>query len=99
LVHPITEDSPLYGFTADDFANTNGEVLVYIKAFDDMFSNTVAARSSYTFKEIVFGAKFVPMYKRSSSGEKTILYLDKLNTYTDAAVNVAANADSKVAGQ
>jgi hypothetical protein len=84
LVHPITEDSPLYKFTEADFKNTNGEILVFIKTFDDMFSNTVAARSSYTFEEVVYGAKFEPMYTRSDDNSRTILNLDKLNVFNNA---------------
>lgn len=32
IVHPITEISPLYNFTKEDFENTTGEILVYLKA-------------------------------------------------------------------
>lgn len=81
LVHPITEDSPLYKFTEADFKNTNGEILVFLKTFDDMFSNTVAARTSYTFGEVIYGAKFEPMYTRSTDNSRTILDLDKLNEF------------------
>jgi hypothetical protein len=81
LVHPITENSPLYNFTEEDFKKTQGEILVFITTFDDMFSNTVAARTSYTFEEIVYGAKFELMYNRSIDGAKTILHLDKLNQF------------------
>jgi inward rectifier potassium channel len=31
LVHHITEESPLFKFTKDDFANTQGEILVFVK--------------------------------------------------------------------
>ncbi|MFT7165206.1 MAG: hypothetical protein ACI9CZ_001797 [Flavobacterium sp.] len=81
LVHPITEDSPLFQFTKDDFANNNGEIVVFVKTFDDMFSNTVAIRTSYTFDEVIYGAKFEPMYTRSVDNSKTVLNLDKLNSY------------------
>lgn len=81
LVHPITENSPLYNFTKSDFNSIHGEILVFIKTFDDMFSNTVAIRTSYTFEEVIYGAKFEPMYKRSTDSTKTILYLDKLNAF------------------
>jgi hypothetical protein len=81
LVHPITENSPLYNFTKADFENTHGEILVYIKTFDDLFSNTVAIRTSYTFDEVVYGAKFEPMYARSTDSSKTILNLDKLDAF------------------
>ena len=86
LVHPITEDSPLFGYSKDDFSNTNGEIVVYIKTFDDMFSNTVAIRTSYTFAEIIYGAKFEPMYGRSDDNSKTILNLDKLNVFNSVTL-------------
>lgn len=80
IVHPITEDSPLYGFTEADFKKNNGEVIVYVKAFDEMFSNTVAISSSYMFSEIVYGAKFSQMFDDEDDAI-TVLDLSKLNTY------------------
>ena len=89
IVHPITDASPLYNFTQEDFASTKGEILVFLKAFDDMFSNTVVARTSYIFSEVVFGAKFKPMYKSSEDKTKTILHLDKLNAFDPADISNA----------
>lgn len=79
IVHPITDTSPFYNFTAEDFKNARGEILVFVKAFDDMFSNTVVTRTSYTLNELVLGAKFNPMYNRTEN--KTILHLEKLNSF------------------
>jgi inward rectifier potassium channel len=87
IVHPITEKSPLYNFTQNDFENIKGEILVFIKAFDDMFSNIVVARTSYLFTELHYGAKFEPMYERASTGDKTIIYLNKLNSFKPAPLN------------
>jgi inward rectifier potassium channel len=81
LVHPITESSPLYNLTQEDFENIDGEVLVFLKVFDDMFSTTVVKRSSYSFNEIVFGAKFLPMFSRNDNQNKTVLHIDKLNLF------------------
>lgn len=89
IVHPITENSPLYRFNISDFANTNGEILVFFKAFDDMFSNTVVARSSYTFREVVVGARFIPMYHRDEENNRTVLDLAKLNNFVEADVSYA----------
>jgi Inward rectifier potassium channel C-terminal domain len=95
VVHPINEDSPLYNFSKEDFAATIGEVIVFIKAFDDMFSNTVVARTSYSFKEVIYGVKFVPMYHRSGDGGVTILDLEKLNTMIDAPIASATITSTK----
>ena len=82
IVHPITKTSPFYNFTEEDFKKAKGEILVFVKAFDDMFSNTVVSRTSYTLNEIVIGAKFNSMYQKSESENKTLLHLDKLNSYS-----------------
>jgi inward rectifier potassium channel len=79
VVHPITEYSPLYNCKAEDFKAIEGELMVYVKVFDDMFSTTVAKRTSYSFDEIVYGAKFVTMFSRSTDENKTILHIDKLD--------------------
>jgi inward rectifier potassium channel len=60
--------------------------MVYIKAFDDMFSATVVKRTSYIFKEVVYGAKFLPMFSRSEDNTRTILHIDKLNAFEEVTV-------------
>lgn len=103
LVHALNEDSPMYGFTNEDFRDNDIELIVNIKAFDDHFSNTVQQRTSYTYEELVYGAKFSPMYRRSETGGDTILELDKINAWQKvplpgdiesyaAAATVSANA-------
>lgn len=82
LVHPIDEESPLFNLNQSDYKNTIGEILVYIKTFDDMYSSTVAKRTSYTFDEVVYGAKFSPMYSKNESNTKTVLHLESLNSFT-----------------
>jgi len=91
LVHPINENSPFYKFSLEDFANTKGEILVFIKAFDDMFSNTVVARTSYVMEEIVLGAKFVPMYYKSEHENKTIIDLENLNDFEKTDISKLVN--------
>ncbi len=81
MVHHITEESPLYVYSKEELINTWMEVLVYVKAFDDHFSNTVQQRTSYTRHQLVYGAKFLPMFERSQDGDYTVLELDKLNLH------------------
>jgi inward rectifier potassium channel len=81
IVHPINEESPLYNFTEKDYKNIQGEFLVFFKTFEDMYSSTVVKRTSYLFSEVVYGAKFLPMYTRNSNNDKTVLHLDKLNSF------------------
>ncbi|WBV51112.1 ion channel [Chryseobacterium gambrini] len=81
IVHEIDEESPFYGFSEDDFKNTGIEIIVHIRAFDEVFSNTVVQRTSYVTKEIVYGAKFIPMYYPDKDNLSTVLNLDKISDY------------------
>lgn len=88
IVHKIDENSPFAGFTADDFKNTNIEIIVHIRAFDEVFSNTVVQRASYVSREIIYGAKFLPMYYPDEEKDSTVLDLDKINEYQKAELPV-----------
>jgi len=95
IVNPIDDKSPFYGFSKEDFENTDMEIMVYVKAFDSVFSNSVIRRTSYVSSEIVWGAKFKMMYHPSEDKNKTILDVSKLNDYENmhlpepGTVNVA----------
>jgi inward rectifier potassium channel len=59
------------------------EVYVLIRGFDDVYSNHVLQRTSYTYDEIRFSRKFIPMYRESDDGKTTILELHKLNAFVE----------------
>lgn len=86
LVHFIDEESPLYQMGAADIQQTNLEILVFVKGFDDHFSNIVQQRTSYTAGDIVYGAKFRPMFRKSDDGSGTLLELDKINWHEAVAL-------------
>lgn len=79
VVHPIDEQSPLYGMQPDDYAAADVEIFVLINAFDDVYSATVQQRTSYVYEELQHGVKFVPMYHESNDGSTTILEMDLLD--------------------
>jgi inward rectifier potassium channel len=81
IVHPINDKSPLHNFNYTDLVNAKIEALVFVKAFDEVFSNTVMQRFSYIAPEVVWGAKFRMMYHADEKKGATILDLDKLNDY------------------
>jgi inward rectifier potassium channel len=83
VVHPIDEKSPLKGFTFEDMQVSDVELYVLIRGFDDVYSNVVQQRTSYTYHEIKFNRKFIPMYRESNDGNTTILELHKLNEYVE----------------
>lgn len=68
IVHPITEESPLFGLSAQEVALKEAEFIVMIKAFDESFSQTVYSRSSYKAQELKWGEKFTYLTKRLGNG-------------------------------
>jgi inward rectifier potassium channel len=72
VVHPITETSPLYGITAEQFNKADSEILILLTGVDETFSQSVHARSSYKTTEIVWGAKFRDVFIESDTGKLSI---------------------------
>jgi inward rectifier potassium channel len=69
VVHPIDNESPLWGKTAEDLHELQAEVLILLKGHDDTFNQTVFARRSYRHDEIIWGARFAPAFSASPRGE------------------------------
>jgi len=72
VVHPVTEDSPLYQKTPQDLRNQDAEFLLLINAIDDKSAQSVHARSSYKWNEIIWGARFKDMYRHTRDGRMSI---------------------------
>ncbi len=80
IVHPINEESPLYGLSLLDLESVNAEFMLAIKAIDDTYVQQIYARSSYRWEDLVEGAKFESVI--TESDEKGItLDLNKLSAY------------------
>jgi inward rectifier potassium channel len=76
----------MYEMTLEELRMSSAEVLVNLKAYDEGFSSTVVARTSYTAYEIIEGAKFKPMYHPSEDGSATVLEIDLLNQFDEVPV-------------
>ncbi|EHQ24726.1 ion channel [Mucilaginibacter paludis] len=80
VVHPLNDDSPLKDITSDDLIKTEANIAVLLKAFDDTFSQTVHSRTSYQYEEVVWNAKFTPMFARDNEGHM-LLDLGKISDH------------------
>ncbi|MEM6376647.1 MAG: ion channel [Bacteroidota bacterium] len=78
IVHPISEDSPLYGKNAADLKKMNVEFLILISGFDDTFAQQIYDNASYLAHEVAWNARFDGMYY--PEGGRTILELDKISS-------------------
>ena len=79
VVHPIDENSPMFGMTEEDFQKDDAEILVLLSATDETFSQTVHTRSSYKAGEIKFGYKFANIYNAPENGEPISIDIRKLS--------------------
>jgi inward rectifier potassium channel len=95
VVHPIDQQSPLVNFTPEDMERSDFEFFVQVTGFDHIFSNMVMQRTSYTYREIIWGARFLPMYHESEDGATTILELQKLNDHEPVAIKPLRNTGTK----
>ncbi len=79
VVHPITETSPLRGFTPESLAATDPEIVCLISADDETFAQTVHAKTSYDNTDIVWGACFRDMYLPDT--DKVAIDLTRLHDF------------------
>ena len=86
IVHPLDENSPLKDMTKEDLIETEAGFAILLKAFDDTFSQTVHSRTAYQANEIVWGAKFKPVFNRDDDG-RIVLDLSKISDH-ELVVNV-----------
>lgn len=91
VVHPIDTRSPLWTITPEELERADAEFLVLIKAFDDTFSQTVHARSSYKFHEVKFGQKFETIISIGDDG-RSVVDLDRLDIHHPASLPTTAYA-------
>lgn len=87
LVHPLTEDSPLYGATPESMQESDSEFLVYIRAIEETFLQQVHARYSYRYEEITWGAKFKAMFDSSKIEGVVKVDVQKIHDYDIVPLN------------
>ncbi|MEI7801105.1 MAG: ion channel [Bacteroidota bacterium] len=86
IVHPINEKSPIYAWTKEDLEKADVEILVYLKAYDETFSQNVHTRFSYRHDEIIWGAKFIRNFEINQAGGFTHHYLDRISDFEHATL-------------
>lgn len=80
IVHPIVPESPFFGLIEDDIESVDAEFIINIKAIDDTYVQQVYTRTSYTWKELVWGVKFESVISKNEEGITTI-DLRKISSY------------------
>jgi inward rectifier potassium channel len=78
IVHPLDENSPLHDMSKEDLEKSEAGFAILLRAFDDTFSQTVHSRTAYQHHEIIWGAKFKPIFDRDEDG-RIVLDLSKIS--------------------
>ncbi len=73
IVHALSDQSPIFNFTAQDILDANAEIMVLVKGTDETSQQVVHARRSYSGEEIIWNAKFSPVIERTSRGVPKVL--------------------------
>jgi inward rectifier potassium channel len=73
VMHPIDEDSPLYGQTLESLAKSRAQVAVSISGTDETVAYTIHARHMFSPSEILWDHRFIDMFYKSPNGDR---YLD-----------------------
>lgn len=74
LVHPINEESPIFGKTPEELKAAEVEFLLILRAFDDTFAQTIHTRTSYQDDDIEWDSKFKIMHYHNEQGKTVMDY-------------------------
>ncbi len=77
IVHPVSPQSPIFGWTQEQLQEAEAEFLVLLNAVDETYSQTVYSRSSYSAHQLEWGRKFAMMF--FEEGSQAVLDLERLN--------------------
>ena len=84
IVHPIEEDSPLFGKSPEELERLQAEFVIMIKAYDDTFAQAVHARYSYRYDELTWQARFQPAFEIDGDGNM-VLNVDRVSSHAAIA--------------
>lgn len=73
-MHPIDENSPLYGTTAEMLAEAESSLVVSLTGIDETVAQTIYARHTYVARDILWNKRFVDIVSRTEDGERSIDY-------------------------
>ncbi len=79
IIHMIDKESPLYGLTKEEMTARHMELLILVKGFDDTYTQKIHTKRSYSFSDLIDGARFISMYENTDSN--TVLHLSMIDDY------------------
>ncbi|NWF59248.1 MAG: ATP-sensitive inward rectifier potassium channel 10 [Fischerella sp.] len=74
VMHPIDENSPLYGMTPEQMIEDDMEVVVTLTGIDETVSQAIHSRHSFIAGEIFWNMRFVDILSKTQNGRRSIDY-------------------------
>ena len=72
VMHPIDQDSPLYGLTQQDMMDRDMEIVVMLNGLDEIVADRIYARHAYWADEIVWNRRFVDVISATPNGRRVV---------------------------
>src|SRR5471032_1576418 len=72
VMHPIDQDSPLYGLTPEDMDALDMEIIVMLNGLDEILADRIYARHAYWADEIVWNRRFVDVISVTPAGHRMV---------------------------
>ncbi len=70
VIHPIDEQSPLYGATLESLAEAKAQIVISFSGVDDELSQTIYARHTYGVQNILENYRFVDIVHYTEEGDR-----------------------------
>jgi inward rectifier potassium channel len=94
VVHPIDENSPLYGQSLESLRKDQAEFIVLLSGFDETVAATVNQRTSFIPDELLWGARFANAFLLAqTTGSKVSFDMRKFDTTERVALPELALKD------
>lgn len=71
-MHPINEDSPLYGETPESLRHSHAEIIVIITGMDENLSQTIHSRHSFVHDEVLWDHRFKDVLGWTRDGRRAL---------------------------
>jgi inward rectifier potassium channel len=86
IMHPIDEDSPLYGQTPESLAKVRAQITASISGTDETAAYMIHARHMFSHSEILWDHRFTDIMYKSPNGDR---YLDYTHFHQAIPLEVA----------
>ena len=74
LRHTIDKESPLHGMTAASLQESDARLVASVVGIETVIQAAVQSQKDYSWRDVVFGERFVEIYTETGEGRLTVDY-------------------------